>query len=197
MPSVNEFQAAAWRTTMLSANPNVVITFDDGTIATLENTLPFSTFTQETWNSGTNPNERGVVFQVPFDCECEGFYYLYSDPFGTPSLVKSVTVDGNISTSNSTRIFSVLFSPAVSLKKDTDYVLAHLATTATNRSFFVQTVDAAAHLDLYPGTSLCAKATRNGSSGAFTESTTNVYAMGAIISAIDINHARAAFQLGI
>ncbi len=203
LPTVNEFQAGAWLTTNGARNPIVVITFDDGTLGTIENSVPFSSVAAEAWNTGSAADEHGLLFQVPFDCTVDGFWWessgasssadgeikLYSTPFGTPGLVKSVTRDGNnamAAAASTQRIFSCTFSPAVSLTANTDYVLAWLATTATNREMTAVTVADANHLKLWPGGSTNRyKVTRDASAGAFSGTTTVSFQMGVMLASID------------
>lgn len=138
-PVTNEFQSAAWRTTSIGA-PNVLITFDDGTLGILDSAIPFSTaITVETYTDSNNPDERGIIFQVPWDCKIDALWAnvgisaansdftiaLYSTPSGTPAVVSgtSFTVLAEQLSATAAQSFNPFLLPAeVTLSRNTDYV---------------------------------------------------------------------------
>lgn len=201
-PVTNEFAAAAWRTSS-AGGPNVVITFDDGTLGIIDGALPFTTALQvETYSDSTNPDERGIFFQVPWDCKIDGFFAqcgisgatsdftiaLYSDPSGTPAVVSGASLTilaeqlGQATSQN-----SIMFTlpTEVTLTRNTDYVLAIKGDGAGNVRLNSWVFGDTAHRAFLPYASI-AKVTRNGGSGAFTAESPAVtmYQMGVRISAL-------------
>jgi hypothetical protein len=193
-PICNEFQSGSWASSGKSIFPNVVITFSDGTKGTIDWTTPATTFGNDTaFASGTNPNERGVAFQLPWDCEVDGLFSnmfpvdvnsnyslkLYADPLGTPSVLATIAVlaaQTNGSTSQRWKPFS-LASP-VALTRNTTYGVTILATGSSNVQGCQITWGAAGDRVLAPGGTTLQKITRNGSSGAFSGTTTQAYLNG-------------------
>lgn len=191
--------------------PLVVIEFDDGTLATILGSLPFITYTLELFSDSTNPDERGLIFQVPFACQVEGcvlspIYFgtgansdcditLYETPLGTPNALatKSILAE-NMNTTESA--FFLLFSSPAYLKSNTDYCLAIKATGASNVGLRVCTLPSAASRCFIDGGTNLRKGTRNNGSGAFSEDTTNLYVMGVLISAVDAGPSPS-YQLGL
>lgn len=125
--------------------------FDDGTAGWIEG-LPILTqqaLTQSTaaFNTGTTPDEYGMLFQVPFRARLGWASFvisnvasaddfemvLYSDPLGTPTVVRTVTVDADLVSNISTHPFVGSFADI--LEPNTDYVLAIRPTTANSLSW--------------------------------------------------------------
>lgn len=201
LPNNNLFTAAAWRTTQ-GRLPNVVITSDDGTLITIDDTIPFVTAAVETYADATNPDERGLLFQVPWDCKISALRGLlgitdnasdytitvYSDPLGTPASVASVTVladRGAVAAGDRQQRFPL--AAEVSLTANTDYVIAVRANGTTNTRLASITLMDQAHRALQPGGTTVKKATRNNGSGAFTaEATpTTMYFLSVEISSVN------------
>ena len=148
--------------------PNIIITFDDGTLGWLESTMPFSTVDVVTATIG-NGNVNGNVFRVPFPCKIDaiaaavkpvssGDYAieLYSNPLGTPTLVESVAFDGNISSSISSTFLQIAkLSQARTLLANTDYAAGVKQTTATIINTNQIDVNAANHFKPYGMGSEC------------------------------------------
>lgn len=201
-PVTNEFQSSAWRTTSIG-NPNVVITFDDGTLGIIDSAIPFSLALQvETYADSSNPDERGIIFQVPWDCKIDGFWAncgisgatsdftiaLYSTPSGTPAVVSGASrtiLAEQLAQSTSQGFISFTLPAEVTLTRNTDYVLAIKADGAGNVRLHSYVFGDTAHRAFLPYASI-AKVTRNGGSGAFTAESPAVtmYQMGVRISAL-------------
>jgi hypothetical protein len=201
-PVTNEFQASAWRTASIGA-PNVLITFDDGTLAILDAAIPFSqALLVETYADSTNPDERGLIFQVPWDCKIDGLWAnvgisgatsdftiaLYSTPSGTPAVVSgtSLTILAEQLYQVTAQALVPFALPAeVTLTRNTDYVLAVKADGAGNVRLNSYVFGDTAHRAFLPYASV-AKVTRNGGTGAFTAESPAItmYQMGVRISAL-------------
>lgn len=183
--------------TVAGVIPMVMITFDDGTLAYLDGGQLFYLTATESYADATNPDERGLIFQVPWDCKIDAFWaqiggsantadfnwVLYSDPLGTPSAVTTLSIVAeSLRATGDVRFYLRPLTSEISLTKDTNYVLAMKATGAGNVQLFSQTLPSADARQLLPGSTTVAKVTRNDASGAFSTTTTVVYQMGVRIS---------------
>lgn len=184
-----------------------VVTFDDGTLGWIYGTAPVlaATTAKVDFNTGSANDERALICQLPFDAFVEGLggfiaqtdggdasLKLYSDPLGTPTLMTG-SAGGNAqidldadqtNASNSARGFQLLFPAAtgpVFVKGNTPFAVSLLATTATSVSTIEQQVAAAADMDVYQGGQNCYLGIRDGSTGAFTATTTTRPFLGVII----------------
>lgn len=201
-PVVNEFQSSAWRTSSIG-QPNVVITFDDGTLGIIDGAIPLSQALQvEAYSDSTNPDERGIIFQVPWDCRIDGLWVnagigaatadftmtLYSTPTGTPAAVSgaSFTILAEELYGTSGQSFQCLtLASEITLTRNTDYVLAIKADGSGQVRLNSYVFGNTAHRAFLPYPSV-AKVTRNNSSGPFTAESPAItmYQMGVRISAL-------------
>jgi hypothetical protein len=195
----NQFDAAAWGTGT-EAIPNVVLTFSDGTLGTLEGAGVFTVAgTPTVFSDSTNPDERGAIFQVPWDCKVDALWAnigitdasseftvtLFSDPLGSPTPIDSVSVVADqlgITGIQSPNIFPL--GAEATLTKDTEYAVAIRATGSSNIRMVLNTVASATYWTLTPGNSTCYTVTRDGGSGAFGGTTTTRYSAGVRISSL-------------
>jgi hypothetical protein len=207
---LTDTSGAGWATSATVTGPNVLITSNDGTLITIDGTIPFASVTQEAAADSTNPDERGLIFQVPWDCDIDALTWhgrqvtaltsdveiaLYSDPLGTPTVIAgpiaspaeiAVTISGN-------RRRVIPLPTPVALSKNTPYCIAVKSTNTG--SVQVQglglptTVDTRVLLE----SPQVIKATRNNSSGAFTTTANEVYPFQVRISALH-DGASAAFK---
>ena len=197
-PLNNQYLAGAWLATSTSDMPIAYITADDGTLGVIYGHFLPAVFqsSSESFNDGTDPDERGMVFQIPWDCKIDSFWALttgngtaadftvslYSSPTTSATLVTSVSVLGEQVNAWDTNNFSVVLPTEVSLSKDTDYCLAFKASGATSIGLSKLILPAAGLRAFFPGGTTIAKATRNNSTGNFTTDTSNLYMMGVGIS---------------
>jgi hypothetical protein len=208
IPTCNAYISSAWQTTNTagaSRIPNVIIVFDDGTLGWFDCAYPASTQANESYQDSTNPDERGMIFQVPWNCKVDELwaqvgatdassdftFKLYSDPTGTPTLVASIVVAAENTGTPSASVTGLLFgclASEVTLTRNTDYIVTVLATGTSNLRLAQNTLGNTAHraAALIGGTTL-AKATRNNSTGAFTAESPAItmYNMGVRISSLD------------
>lgn len=205
LPTTNSFVAGAWQTSNAlgaSRAPNVLITFDDGTLGWIEFSFPVTSTGTESFQDSTNPDERGLIFQVPWDCKIDMLWVagsaadanadftlkLYSDPTGAPVLLASVAhlaeIQGSVGAGG---WYGLRIGADVSLSKNTDYVVTMLATGTANVGIVTNTfANTANRVTVNNGLTL-KKATRNNSTGAFTAESPAItrYIMGVRICSFD------------
>lgn len=182
--------------------PCCVIIFDDGTFGMLDGGYIHGTNSTESFSDSTNPDERGLLFQIPWDCAIDALWVvmgvnnattadmavdLYSDPLGTPASVLggAITVTAEtFAATIGTGAYLVRLSSAVNLTRDTNYALAIKATSTGNAVLFISTLVSEGSRILLMGGTTLAKVTRNGGSGAFSAESPAVtmYQMGVRIS---------------
>lgn len=184
-PICNAYISSAWQSTFTAGAgrvPNVVLEFDDGTLATIDASYPMTSSAVETYADSTNPDERGLLFQLPFGCKVDALVAnigatdansdftlkLYSDPTGSPSVVASVAHLAERMAGGGAGITELPIGSAVDLDPNTNYALTVLATGSTNVRLNTFTLAATGHRVLLNGGTTLAKVTRDGSSGAFT-----------------------------
>lgn len=198
IPGVNTNIAGAWGTSPLAFNPNCVITFDDGTFGTLLDTIPVTTVANQSFNSGSAPNEYCMIFQVPMPCRinairllnfsasgtADGTLSLYSSPLGTPSVMASTTYRGRWANTTSNR-WTTFYLGAQTLAANTDYAIGLRATTAGNLTLPLFTLANSNHKSCFPGGTNVRAATRSGGAGALTVVGTSYFLMDARFSAFD------------
>ncbi len=130
--------------TVQGNQPNVILTFDDGTLGWLEGTTIYSVADAASGTIG-NTNIFGNIFQVPYACAIDALaailtpstsaanfsLALYSTPLGTPGLVEAVSVDANVMGNNLQRWTIVPLTTPRTLTINTDYAIGVRQDTAT------------------------------------------------------------------
>jgi len=193
------FSSAAWSIQDVNF-PLATITFDDGTLGLIANSLPSVSISTETWTNATNPDERGNLFQVPQDVRINGVwahievlasttlfdFNLYSDPFGTPTKILTNSFLAHLGTPSGTRKFPYGPFDLVSLSKNTDYVLAVKANSTGTLQIDSMAVDVIGSKEFFGSSTLC-HVSRNNTTGAFAReaTSTKVFKMGINISSWD------------
>jgi hypothetical protein len=203
IPHTQLYTSSAWRTTTGSSFiPNVLIIFDDGTRGCLMNGAFGTSNTVDTYADANNPDERGMVFQVPWDCKVDSLWFmggsadangdgtitLYSDPLGTPTSLGAISWFGERSAgANLDRLQQLMFSSEVQLTAATDYCVAFKGTGTNNIRLANYTLDNTADRATLPGGTTLKKVTRNNSTGAFTAESPAVtmYQIGVGISSVN------------
>lgn len=203
LPVNNRYIASAWATGS-GTKPNVIITSDDGTLIGIDMCTCMTSAVAEQFADSTNPDERGLIFQVPWDVDVDALW-MYSLNFadtsdGTIALLNSPTSSPTELASASSlaeqgspaflmglRVFPL--ASVVSLTKNTNYIVAFRATGAGNVQLVTGTLGNTAYRKLLPGAETLAKATRNNASPGdnFTAESPAItlYRMGVRISAIE------------
>lgn len=152
------------------------------------------------YSDASNPDERGVRFQLPFPATCYGALIvaslgstpadtnsfalsLYSGhTSGSPTQLATQAFDGDIQASGATRVLR--FASGIDLSANTVYALAVKATSSGNVSLLQHTYASAAELGCYLDDNFYST-TRNNSSGAFTDGNTTVYGVYPLLSKFD------------
>lgn len=131
--------------TVQTALPNVILTFDDGSIGWLEPTYAYSVADVISGTIG-NTNIFGNIFQVPYACKIDALAAvlnvstsaadyaldLYSTPLGTPALVEACTQDANTTAvAAGARLTVRRLTTPRTLTINTDYAIGVRQTTAT------------------------------------------------------------------
>lgn len=204
-PTTNAFASSAWGAAGVGVSPNVVITFSDGTLGFIDGSAGVGLSANVTWTDATNPDEQGMIFQVPFDCKVDALTTIMRTVDGTSDFIISlyeaaetaaavmnagaatVTVDGaQIGTTAQDRFAVFNLASEVSLSKNTDYCVAIKASGAGNLRMTKMTLGNATHRAFFPGTTNLRNVTRNGGSGNFASSSTTImFTMGVRISQVD------------
>lgn len=205
-------EAPAATFTAQSAVPNVVITFDDGTLGTIYGSVVHEVAsTADSFDVNSTPDEIGQIIRVPRPTPIDGVWgivnytdtggtfeiILYSDPLGTPAAIETITVDTDVRVATGNRLDTFLFTTPRLLDANTDYAIAFRPTGTQNIGLIYTTVDTAGHLALMTGGTQCYYATRSGQSGAFSGTTTRRLHAGVITSGGDDAGGRASYHLGI
>jgi hypothetical protein len=186
----------SWFGTVLS-HPYCFIEFDDGTLGVLAGSPLVAAATTEAFQDSTNPDERALLFQVPFQCKVDALALrmasadansdstltLYETPLGTPNSLASVSLTGQNLVAGTGAVIVPLASE-VTLAADTDYALALKGAGTSNVTLSAMTLDATGFRAFLPGGTTLRKGTRNNSSGAFSEESpaVTVYQMAVRIS---------------
>lgn len=204
-PITNANASSAWGATGAGSHPMVAFTASDGTVGTLDGVIPIGHMANITWSDSDNPDERGLIFQVPFDCKVDAFtafmrtvdatsdftLSLYSTPESGATVMNAgaatvAVLAEQTGAAASDRIGVWNLASEVSLSKNTDYCVAMKATGAGNIRFTGCTLGTAALRALFPGGTTVRSVTRNGGSGDFaSSSTTLMFPLGVRISAVD------------
>lgn len=171
---------------------NMALKYDDGTYRHIANSIiPMTAANSNTFNSGSTPDERGLRFQVPWDCEIDGIQVrvdvdnvadliLYDS--GSSALV-TVSLDPDIrATSNAMN--GMVTIPTTALTANTTYRIAVKPTSASSVIVHDIDVNSAAIMQSFAGGTAWYSTTRT-DAGAWTDTTTNRPMIGLRISGID------------
>lgn len=163
---------------------NALITFDDASLGWLDGAFIYKSRTGDTFNTGASFDEYGLVCQVPFDAVISGVAFgsanggtgaytvkVYSDPFGTPTLIDSLVGEPRLGSATTSGMYNVSGDLSAPVMVNTPFAVTVLATSANNVTLDYITVNDASHLAAHPGGTSCYGVNRDGSSGAFTPST--------------------------
>jgi hypothetical protein len=152
-PTVTGFVGGSYA--QANSVPNCFITFADGATGWIDGGEVFSTLNTRTWSSGDATKEYGQLFKLPFPQRIFGVYgwlnptadldiVLYSDPLGTPSPEKTVSLDANTMGVASARRFREMFTSPYDTTAD-QLVAAVFKPGGSNVSAYYKTLAAAGH----------------------------------------------------
>jgi hypothetical protein len=198
LPTCVQNLTGTWATSFNT--PIVAIIFDDASVGMLDGGYVHGGATTESYQDSSNPDERGIAFQVPVDCTLDQLWAyvgvasaaadqswdLYSDPFGTPTSIISgpITVLAEAMAQSNAGTFCRMLAATVNLTRATNYVFAIKGTSTGNVNLGSNPIANESLRALFPGGTTIAKATRNNGAGAFTAESPAVtmYQMGVRIS---------------
>lgn len=208
LPTTNAYVGTpAWQTSAASGAgqfPNVVITFSDGTLGTIDGIYTLGTAAALTWNSSSTPDERGMIFQVPFDCKIDALWChlrtvdatsdctlkLSSSPTSGRTPLASVSLDAaQLGAAATDGIAVARLASEVALSANTDYCVSLLATGAGNIRFTGQTLGAATHRCFFPGGTTLQSATAKSGADFASASSTLMFPIGVRLSQVQGNSA--------
>jgi hypothetical protein len=182
---------AAW-VRSVSALPRMALEYSDGTYEAIPYVCPaVAGIATETYGTGTTPDERGLIFQLPFAAKVGGFWVAINRAAAFD--IKLYDSDGSTvlesqsfaaASAGTVLIMHTYFDSEITLSKDTSYRMTVLPTTATTVSLMVGSYSVAAVLDALPGGQECHYTSRT-DAGAWTEATTKRPLMGLILSELD------------
>lgn len=175
--------------------PNAVITFSDGARGYFYGGYVASGISSTTWNNTSGTKEYGNLIQLPFPAKAFGIVcsaaisgdtdaILYSDPLGTPSAQKTVSIDLNTVGDSTASVHSVLFASPYSMAANTPYAAILKPTSATNISLSYKTFGATAHQNSESGGNGYA-ISRNAGAFASQNSGLDRYSIGLLVGAFD------------
>lgn len=182
--------------------PTVTVEFDDGTVGWLgpEWLVP-AAITSVAFNSGSTPDERAMIFQLPGRVSFCGAAVnltsvsstdtfeaiLYSDPEGSPVALETITVNPNLfAVSINVGFVHIPFTP-ITLAANTKYAIA-IRPTSANSINFQQWEYGSGNEKLLRPTMLGENwylGTRSDQTGAFSPTTTTIPAINLNFDKID------------
>lgn len=184
-PYTIERIGGVWQATLSAwAKPLAMITFSDGTIGWFYNCTPVYTQSSYSFTNADNPDEYGLIFQVPWNCKIDAINAaissegssasdcvlgLYSDPLGTPTLLTSIAIDGDqMLGTYVAAIMQFMLASEISLSKDTDYALSVRATSTGALQLGYGILGNESYRAAFPNGLTLKQATRNNNTGVFT-----------------------------
>jgi len=150
---VSLFTGAAWAVQNMITN--IVFEFSDGTFGSFGNSFVISAFNSHAINTGTTPDEIGLEFQVPFNCEIDGFMGTVSIASGADfsmilydaanTALVTVAVDANAVQAHGSARFISLSFPKIALTANTTYRLVYKPTTTNSVTVYSRDYAVAGH----------------------------------------------------
>lgn len=169
-PYRSQYLTGAWVAS--ASSPCFAPTYSDGYVA-FADVWPIKAVNSTLWNSGSNPDRRGLRFQLPFAARCTGCWLvgmgtsgsdmdiiLYDTDAITALVTATLDKDVHGATTNA-RLRHVCWAP-VELAAGVFYRLIGLPKDVTNTKLHDFDVLAAAVMDAIPGGQNCHYTTCNG-----------------------------------
>ncbi len=191
---ISHFDATAgvWAKS-ITAIPLFGLEYDDGSYFDIDDVIPFSALTTQTFNN-TGTDQLALMFQVPFDCKVNGFW-ANLEAAGSVDVIlydsSDVAFTGctrNLNPNIRNRTGNCMYRrnfATQQLARNTDYKLAVQGKDATNNKLIYADVDTAAVLDQMQGGQGFRWATKAGAGAWSSPTTTRRPQMGVSISAVD------------
>lgn len=176
-----------------TTHPILALKYDDGTYAHIGWWVqPVLTVASTQFNSGSTPDERGMIVRFPFPAKVSG-YWIWADRLVNGRSYDVVLYDSDGSTALATDSTSGYeqngaqvgkFSSELTLSADTDYRLVMKPTSGNNVAIYEATVQDAAHFAAWPGGQNW-HATERTDAGSWSQTTTRRPYMGLLVTAVD------------
>ncbi|WP_338688335.1 hypothetical protein V5279_23640 [Bradyrhizobium sp. 26S5] len=187
--------------------PNAVITFSDGVRGYFYGGYVASSSTTQTWSSADTTKEYGNLIQLPVPAKAYGVVFnaalfgntdaiLYSDPLGTPSAQKTVSIDLNTIGVASAGPIVVLFPSPYSMSANTPYAAILKPTTSTSIQADFKTYASSAHQSSESGSNGYA-INRNTGAFAAQNSSKDRFGIGLLVGAFDSGGGGGSFSVGV
>ncbi|MDV6347457.1 hypothetical protein R2083_08010 [Nitrosomonas sp. Is35] len=196
--------------------PLCYIIFDDGTVGYMDGIGPHYSNTSYSINlNSATADEYGNYINVPYTFNALGIkvlvnvsanssdfeLILYSDPFGTPSAQRTLTIDATqiAQTGNSTRLGTVPFAVPYLVKANTPIAITARPTTTNSMTLYGHSSDGIKSNRIMPPNDYVYAVRRINNSGAFSDYSTKsvmvtIYLYGYYVEQ-GVNNAT--YQLGI
>lgn len=183
------FFTTSWPAANGSIMPNAVLSFDDGSIGWIDCSYAgTSSIGQTLYSDSTNPDEYGIIFQLPWDCNIDALYagfmngaanatatlQIYSDPTGSPSILSGSQValsNRNSPSATIARLGTYLLPAPIALTRNTSYCVSLKGTSSGSIGLDIVALGSATYRPAYSGGTTRSLATRNNGSGAFSTDT--------------------------
>lgn len=176
-----------------AALPSVgAIRYSDGTYGAVPGLYPAITASNASFNSGTNPDERGSKITLPFACKVSGIWKASTTQEGDFTLtiydsannvLSDLAVDGNIHADGQLVLDTYHLDNELTFAAGDVVRVTLTATTATNTSLDDYTFRTG-HTAAIPGGGRMAFTSRN-DGGAWTDDPDRLVMLGLIVSALD------------
>jgi hypothetical protein len=167
--------------------------YDDGTYGQFSQWLtPMTALASRTFSSSDTPDERGNRFVAPSTVQCDGIWaridldgpcqaVLYDN--SNVVLASSAMTDPDVRGNNAASIASMRFSTPVTLERGSTYRMTIKPSSATSVVIWEFTVPSAALMGAVPG-GADMYSTSRADAGSWTDTNTQRYFMGLIITGI-------------
>lgn len=184
---------ASWAKANSDQNPVCSLEYDDGTYAVQPGVYPLSDRNVRGVNSGSTPDEVGMIFQFPFPVRVTGAWIfadideatdiILYDSDGSTAL-ETISLDKDVRQTTGEGGLKLFFDNTEELSANTNYRLVYKPTTTTNIRTWDFDVDAAAIMDSFEGGQNFHHTQRT-NAGAWTETTTRRLIIGLLLDAFD------------
>ena len=180
------YDGSTW--TAQNAIVNVVLSYNDGTATSFLGGMAASSSTSTAYNSGSTPDERGMVWTPTKSVVVTGLaaHVTASGDFDLVMYdsasveLRRATIDANFVRSSAQRSYMRLFSSPLTVTAGQTYYLSILPTTATSITAVSVGLSSATHREAWPLGTDASEATRT-NAGAWSTSTTSRPPIGILI----------------
>lgn len=172
--------------------PVMSLKYEDDSIEPIMGVWPVATLVSAAFNSGSTPDERGLIAQWLVPRRIAGFWWrgeLLGDVTATlydaaGATLTSLARDKDLASTSAARTHVGLFPTSIEVARNTPVRLALRPTTATSIVLYEHTVNALADMAALPGGANLHLTTRT-DAGVWTETTTRRPWMGFIFDGAD------------